>query len=114
MIKKILLNLRNQTKTLDLKKHQRNRGFYIFASITNNKKENEKNKLDAIPPELPITCCMSNCQNCVWLQYAEDLLKYYGKLDKKNMSKALKEIEKLEDENMKNFLLMEIRMKMKS
>ncbi len=95
-------------------KFQLNRKFYILINLY-SKNENGEKKIDnGPPPELPLTCCMSNCQNCVWLQYAEDLLKYYGKLDKENLSKALNEIEKLEDQNMKNFILMEIRMKMKS
>ncbi len=94
---------------------QINRKFQILVTLNEKKIESKEKKLgNNTPPELPVSCCMSNCQNCVWLMYAENLIKYYGKLDKKNMDKALKEIEKLEDENMKNFLLMEIRMKMKS
>ena len=56
------------------------------------------------PPEPPITCCMSGCVNCVWIQYAEDLTKYY----KDGGERVRKEIEKIEDPNMKMIVKMEL------
>lgn len=67
-------------------------------------------------PEFPGTCCGTGCQNCVWLQYADDLLKYYQKSranTKENLEKALIEIEKLQDENLKAYLLMELKQKLR-
>lgn len=67
------------------------------------------------PISPPIGCCGSGCQNCVWLQYADDLLKYYGdSVSKENLEKVLMdEINKLEDENSKAFLLFELKLKLK-
>lgn len=67
-----------------------------------------------IPDE--VLCCGSGCQNCVWLTYAEEMLKYYEKKalsSDDGIKKVLSEVEKLSDENLKSFLLMEIRMKTK-
>lgn len=63
-----------------------------------------------------VACCGSGCQNCVWLVHAEQILEYYGNNcagSNEGIAKALGEIEKLEDENLKAFLRMELRMKMK-
>lgn len=60
--------------------------------------------------EVPTTCCMSGCANCVWLDYAEKLNEYF----KDGGEKAIKEIEeKITDANVKSFLLHEIRMRNK-
>ncbi|KAF5285912.1 hypothetical protein FQA39_LY04373 [Lamprigera yunnana] len=63
------------------------------------------------PPEEPTTCCMSNCPNCVWVEYATKLSEYY----KDGGEKAIKEInEKITDPGVKAYILMEIRMRNKS
>jgi hypothetical protein len=65
-------------------------------------------------PEAPLTCCGSGCQNCVYLKYADDLMSYYQKKysdNKQGLSEAIKEIDKLTDENLKSYLLMEIQIK---
>ena len=57
------------------------------------------------PPEIPTTCCSSGCANCVWIDYAEELKKYY----KDGGANARKAIEKeVQDPNLKAFLLLEI------
>ena len=56
------------------------------------------------PPEPPTTCCMSGCANCVWIDYAEKLKEYYCD----GGQTAKEEIMKIEDPNMRAFLLMEI------
>ena len=58
------------------------------------------------------TCCGRGCANCVWLQYSENLMKYY-KDDKLSSKKLNEAIEKLEDENLKTFLRFELRDKLK-
>lgn len=77
-------------------------------SNKNNKNKNQKhsNKF----PEEPTTCCGTGCANCVWLEYAEQLTKYF----KDGGEKAIKEInEKVSDPNIRAFLLHELRMKQK-
>lgn len=62
-------------------------------------------------PEEPTTCCMSGCANCVWLDYAEKLSAYF----KDGGERAIKEInEKVQDPNIKTFLLHELRMRNKT
>ena len=76
----------------------------------------EENSKDQVEPEPPVYCCGSGCQNCVWLQYADKLLEYYGKNSEKSaegLKKALKAVEQIEDENLKIFLQMELKMKLK-
>lgn len=68
-------------------------------------------------PPIPVTCCGSGCQNCVWVEYAQKLLDYYkGKYSdgESGLRKALTEIEKLEDENLKTFIKMEINFRLKN
>jgi len=67
------------------------------------------------PPDAPTTCCMSGCANCVWLDYAEEVSKYY-ELKGSNMSKEeiIKDIERqLSDPMLKAFILLELKMKLK-
>lgn len=59
------------------------------------------------PPELGGECCMSGCANCVWVKYAEDTLAYY----EDGGEKAMVEIEKIEDSNLKAFIKLQIKLK---
>ena len=59
-----------------------------------------------VPPPAGL-CCMSGCQKCVWLDYADELMEYYQDGGKK-ADDALNDVP---DENLKAFLKMELRMK---
>lgn len=57
------------------------------------------------PPEAPTTCCMSGCANCVWIEYAEAMKKYYTD----GGGRAREAIERdVTDPGLRAFLLLEI------
>ena len=71
------------------------------------------------PPELPVYCCMSGCEQCVWLLYADELLRYYthdgdgsGRHDAASAAQVLDAIDRhVDDANLKAYLLFELRLK---
>ena len=69
--------------------------------------------LGSCPPQLPpppTTCCMSGCANCVWIDYAETLIKVYGNCPNSVMKDILVQIE---DPSLKAFLEMELQFRLK-
>eukprot|EP00088_Acartia_fossae_P001560 TRINITY_DN10609_c0_g1_i21.p1 TRINITY_DN10609_c0_g1~~TRINITY_DN10609_c0_g1_i21.p1 ORF type:complete len:120 (-),score=11.82 TRINITY_DN10609_c0_g1_i21:112-471(-) len=66
-----------------------------------------------LPPEVPSTCCASGCASCVWLDYAEEVIKYYeGKSESLSCDQLLQDVEKnIQDPMIKTFVKMEIRNK---
>jgi len=58
------------------------------------------------PPEPPVTCCMSGCAQCVWIQHGEALADYYGDGSESAIAEALKTIE---DPFLRSFVEMEIK-----
>ncbi len=79
-------------------------GVGATTGVKDEKKPEEKEPPSPPPEGL---CCMSGCQNCVWLKYAEELLDYY----KDGGVKAEEALNAVPEENLKTFLKMELRFK---
>lgn len=60
-------------------------------------------------PEEPTTCCMSGCANCVWIEYAETVKNMLTDCDSKQVTQMI--LDKIQDQNMKAFLSMELKSK---
>lgn len=58
------------------------------------------------PPEPPVDCCMSGCANCVWIQYAEELKKYFS--ESEGNAIMIEALEQIENPGLKMFLKMEL------
>jgi len=65
------------------------------------------------PPEIPNTCCMSGCANCVWLDYAEEVVRYFdSRSEKVDLQVLLDEVERnIQDPMIKSFIKMELKFK---
>ena len=92
-----------------------NLNLFLYLGKENEQDEKSENKsiqkageIGELPSPPPLeACCMSGCQNCVWLQYADELLKYF----KDGGKKAEEALESVPDENLKMFLKMELQMR---
>ena len=75
------------------------------GAMFSDKADSDKVKNKGPPPDPPTTCCMSGCPTCVWIEYAEELAKYYSD----GGDQAKKEIAKIKDPMLKAFLQMELK-----
>uniref|UniRef100_A0A182N924 Oxidoreductase-like domain-containing protein n=1 Tax=Anopheles dirus TaxID=7168 RepID=A0A182N924_9DIPT len=91
---------------LNLIRNVRVRNGYRSCSSTTNGPDRTGNddSVPELPPE-PTTCCMSGCQNCVWIQYAADLTKILDDGGEKAREIVL---ERISDPSLKMFLKIEL------
>ena len=82
-----------------------------FLSTKQNGKskqqQQEEQQSKREPPELPVHCCMSNCENCVWITYAEELVRYYENSDPTRIEEAINE--NVQDSSLKAYIRMELK-----
>lgn len=78
-----------------------------FASSSSSNGASDLPSIDGKgpPPEEPPAglCCMSGCANCVWLEHAKELMKYYDD----GGVKAEEALKKIKDPSLKAFLKFE-------
>lgn len=73
------------------------------SSSTNDSLDDLSFKLSLYPD--PNLCCREGCENCIYIQYANELEKHF-----KNSSMALKEVEKqIDDPSVRQFIIMQIK-----
>jgi hypothetical protein len=58
----------------------------------------------------PTNCCRTGCPNCVWLEYVEKLSKKYSNPEL-SKEKILKDLDEMDDQSIKAFIMMELRVK---
>lgn len=58
----------------------------------------------------PTNCCRSGCPNCVWIDYVDKLSLRFTD-PKLSREKILKDLETIDDESIKSFIMMELRCK---
>jgi len=58
----------------------------------------------------PTNCCRSGCPNCVWIDYVEKLSKKYSD-PLLSREKVLKDLDGMQDQSIKAFLMMELKSK---
>ncbi len=70
---------------------------------------------------LRASCCMTGCQNCVWLKYVDELFAATNNADSQQeearraqLAQIKRQVDQMSDESLKAFLLMEINAKLKS
>ncbi|CAM4791149.1 unnamed protein product [Rotaria magnacalcarata] len=86
-------------QTLQLVKRSIGRRWQSSASY--NSQDN-----DLVPPT---TCCMSNCANCVWISFAEEIARRYPDAAKEVIEDVLKK--HIDDKSFREFLEFEIQMR---
>ncbi len=62
-------------------------------------------ELEVKIPDPPTTCCMSGCANCVWIEYAKELVDIY----KDGGVAADKVMKAIDDPSLKIFLSLELK-----
>ena len=94
----------------------RKRNFSLPTPNQSSSNSSDKNNPTSIPDAPSNMCCMSGCANCVWLDYADEMMKYYEtKGEKLDLNVVLKEIEEnIEDPMIKSFIKMELKFKYKN
>ena len=66
-----------------------------LCSKSNHEDNTTPSTSEGLPPEVPSTCCASGCASCVWLDYAEEVIKYYeGRAESLSCDKLLQDVEK--------------------
>ncbi|CRK98111.1 CLUMA_CG011479, isoform A [Clunio marinus] len=73
--------------------------------LNKNSQIQENQKSQELPDE-PTNCCMSGCENCVWIQYAKELTDMYkdsGETARKTI------LQKIKEPSMQIFIQMELR-----
>lgn len=91
--------------------------FMVYVSTSGSDGHGVTNTVETEEPSTPVTCCGSGCQNCVWIEYAERLLDFYKHKyadSEAGLKRALAEIDKIEDENLKTFVRMELGIRLKN
>nr|XP_050030005.1 oxidoreductase-like domain-containing protein 1 [Dermacentor andersoni] len=78
----------------------------VAASERKSRGEGSANGSAAEPPAPPEKdqCCGSGCSNCVWLEYAEDLVEFY----KDGGARAAEAVANIPDPNVRQFVKTEL------
>lgn len=80
----------------------------LSGDFGKDKDETRVEKSEPVDLNPPTTCCMSGCQNCVWIDYIETLSKYYSD-PSLGREKIKEDVMSIPDPNIRAVLIMELK-----
>ena len=108
---KFLSNVNNKIRLISTTVHRQLCSDDQYEKGGTKESRTEPLKTNLKPPKPPPEglCCGSGCAKCVWFVYAEELMEHY----QDGGTAAMKSLDQVPDPNIREFLKMELKMRIK-